>query len=643
MAGERNYLRVPPDSSGKRVRLKHSAQLTYTGKTLGYQWKSDNYYTLTTSGWEIHVHEIHETSTTSGILDISYDSAAEFNNLAPASGEGIRDQATNQVIATADTVIDIFNNTTNIVGFENPTNGLDIDNTGSANIRFYEGNPQLDAFGKLRVSGATLLGDYVFTNSYLPIQFSTNMANGANVSWDSNKRAALLSNPTTSGALVAHTSNTYHHYTPGSSHLFMATLALGDSGKQNVGRAWGLFDFQNGFHFVHREYPLGSGEYKLGIVIKSDVTGSTVDTYVWQDDWNIDKLDGTGRSQMVIDVTKDNLYWLDVQWLGAGRARFGVYHNGQRVTCHEYYHDNRFPQSISATASLPVCFSQRNFGTTGSSSEMRIFCAAVWTESPVDTSMYGQPGQEIISKTITSNDTYAYLGTMTPVELYENGRTNRTLYFPTTIDVQAFDTTTGEDVRVELEIKAESVLSNTVFAAQTIGSSVLIDSSGTYHGGGRAIFKALVKGSANLDLTSIYSNMTTGAVKNYSENGGHRHVPISSISNSSPAVITVNYPQLRHRQGNRIGFMNLAGMTQLNNTGEIYYVKPTGLTTAELYTDSSLTTPLDTTTFGVHTAGTGEAQGFYGAQYYWSLVVKKYYGTNPAKIIVKIGWKEVTQ
>jgi hypothetical protein len=595
------------------------------------------------SGWDIHVHEIHEATSTSGYLDISYDLDAEYSNLAPGSGEGIRDKTTNTVIASVGSVIDIFNNTTNIVGYENPTNGLDIDATGSANIRFYEGNPQLDAFGKLRVSGATLLGDYVFSNSFLPIQFSTNMAKGANVSWDSNKRAALLTNPTTTGALVAHTTNTYHHYTPGSSHLFMATLALGDSGKPNLGRAWGLFDFQNGFHFVHREYPLGSGQYKLGIVIKSDVTGSAVDTYVWQDDWNIDRLDGTGRSQMIIDVTKDNLYWLDVQWLGAGRARFGVYHNGQRVTCHEYYHDNRFPQSISATASLPICFSQRNFGTTGSTSEMRVFCSAVWTESPIETSVYGQPGQEIVSKTITANDEYYYLGTMTPIELYENGRTNRTLYFPTTIDVQAFDTTTGDDVRVEVEIKAESVLSNTSFTSQTLGSSVQVDTNATHYGGGRAIFKSLVKGSATLDLTSVYSNMTTGAVKNYAENGGHRHAPVASITNASPAVLTVNYPQLRHRQGNRIGFMNLAGMTELNDTGEIYYVKPTGLTTAELYTNAALTTPLDTTTFGTHTANTGEAQGFYGSQYYWTLLVKKYFGTNPAKIIVKIGWKEVTQ
>lgn len=643
MAGERNYLRIPPDSTGKRIRLVHGAQVSYTAKSTDYVWKEGRTDYSFGAGWEFHLHSAYESSLTSGIIDISYNKNDLYANTTPSVGDTIRDPDTGTAIATISAVVDVWNNATNIVGYENPEHGLNVDNSGSANVRFAEGLPQLDAFGKLRVSGATLLGDYVFSNSFLPIQFSTNMAKGASVSWDSNNRAALLSNPTTNGALVAHTSNTYHHYIPGSSHLFMCTLALGDSGKANLGRAWGLFDFQNGFHFVHREYPLGSGQFKLGVVIKSDVTGSVSDVYIWQDDWNVDKLDGTGKSQMTINVMNDNLYWIDVQWLGAGRARFGVYHNGQRVTCHEYYHDNRFPRSISGTGSLPACFSQRNFGTTGSASEMRVFCAAVWTESNIEPSVYGQPGQEILVKTINTNDTYEYLGTMTPIELHENGRTNRTLYYPTTVDVQAFDTTTGEDVRIELEIKAEAVLGNTSFASQTIGSTVQVDTSGTYYGGGRAIYKSLVKGSASLDLTTVYSNMTTGAVKNYAENGGHRHVPIQSITNASPAVMTVNYPQLRHRKGNRIEFMDLLGMTELNDDGEIYYVKPISLTSAELYTDAALTVPLDTTTFGVHTPGTGEAQGFYGSQYHWSIVVKKYYGTNPAKIIVKIGWKEIIQ
>jgi len=318
MAGERNYLRIPPDSTGKRVRLKHSAQLSYTGKTVGYVWRPDTYYTLATSGWEIHVHEIHETSLTSGVLDISYESEAEFNNLAPVLGEGIKDQRTNTSIALVNTVTDVYNNATNIVGFDKPTNGLDIDNTGSANIRFYEGNPQLDAFGKLRVSGATLLGEYIFSNGTLPTQFSGTLRNGGTVTWDNNSRALVLTNTIANDSHTSWTSNTYHHYFPGSSQLFIGTFAMGDSGKMGLMRKWGMFDDKNGFFFIQ-------DDGVLGVAIRSNAGGSINTIVIPQANWNVDKADGTGRSQMIIDVTKDNIYWIDVQWLGAGRVRFGTY------------------------------------------------------------------------------------------------------------------------------------------------------------------------------------------------------------------------------------------------------------------------------------------------------------------------------
>lgn len=635
MAGERNFLRVPPDSTGKRIRLKHSAQLSYNNKLNGYSWKPDAQYQLG-AGWEIHVHSIYEQTSTSGLLDVSYSIPIEYANTDPVVGDTIKDIDTNTVVANVLSVVDVYNNTTNIVGYENPLHGLDIDNTGSANIRFYEGVPQLDAFGKLRVSGASILGDYVFANSIMESQFSTNMLNSGTATWDTDKRALLLTTTSTQGDLIAHTSNTYHHYVPGSSHLAMMTVALGDSGKTGLGRSWGLFDFQNGFHFVHKD-----GDF--GVVIKSDVTGAVVDTYIWQEDFNADKADGTGRSGMVLDVTKDNIYWIDIQWLGAGRARFGTYYNGERVVLHEYYHGNKFPYPISATASLPLCFAQRNVAATGSSSEMRVFCAAVWTETNIDVTALGQPGLSSIDKTISAtNDSYSYIATMAPTELYANGRNNRSIYYPTELEVLAFDTVTGNPVKVEVEVVAEPVLSNLSWSAVSpSGATVEKDTTGTWYGGGMAIYKTFVDGRGLSDLTNVYNNMTTGAVKNYAERGGHRHAMVQSITNASPAVLTLQNAQHVHREGNALSFSDLGGMTELN--GNTYYQKITGINTCELYLDSALTQPLNSTTFGTHVAGTGELHGYFGTRFYWTLIVKKYFGTNPARVIAKVGWKEIRQ
>jgi hypothetical protein len=524
------------------------------------------------------------------------------------------------------------------------------------NVRFAEGLPQLDAFGKLRTSGATLLGDYVFNSSELPDKFSTNLSHmGASIGWDQNQRAALLTTDNAAGSVVAHTSNTYHHYFPGSSHLAMMTLSTGDSGKTGLGRSWGLFDFQNGFHFTQKDG-------RMAVVVKSDVTGSAVDKYFWQDPgvgelgWNGDPLDGTGDSQMVLDTTKDNIYWIDVQWLGAGRVRFGTYYNGQRVVIHEYYHGNNYPYPLSGTGSLPVCFAQRNISATGSSSEMRVYCAAVWTESNIDTVSHGEPGQRSVDKNIPAdNDVYQYIGTMAPIEKYSNGRVNRTLYYPTNLQVMAFDTTNGSAAKVEIEIKVGSALSGLDFIPVGPGSTVEYDTTGTYYGGGVAIYKAFVDGKETFDLTNVYNNMTTGAVKNFAEKGGHKMGHIASITKASPAVITFEDAQSPFRETIAatvegvdrdtmyVYIDECEGMTEINSLVTKYYLKLTGINTAEVYLDKELTIPLNSTTFGTYVAGSGHAHGFYGTQFYWSIVAKKYYGTNPIKVIAKVGWKEIRQ
>ena len=633
MAGERNYLRIPPDSTGKRVRLRHSAQLTYTAKTPGYQWKPDNYYTLAASGWEIHVHKIHETTSTSGTLDISYDSDAEFANLTPATGEGIRDQVTNAVIATTGVVTDIFNNTTNIVGFENPTNGLDIDNTGSANIRFYEGNPQLDAFGKLRVSGATLLGEYVFSNGTLPTQFSSTLRNGGTSTWDQNSRALVLTNTTANDSHSSHTSNTYHHYFPGSSQLFIGTFAMGDAGKVGLMREWGMFDDKNGFYFMQDGTMFGVG-------IRSNASGAVLNQFIDQSEWNVDKADGTGRSQMILDVTKDNIYWIDVQWLGAGRVRFGTYYNGQRVVLHEFYHGNNFTVPVTAMGSLPVCVHQMNMTATGSTSEMRAWCMAVWTESTLDVRNSASTSLQSFSKTISTNDTYNYMGSLSPRELLPNGQPNRTLYWPTEIEASGWDTVTGAPAIFELEIYAEPVLANLTWSPVSGSSTVDYDTGGTFVASGVPVSKRFVQGKDSIDTTSVFNNMQYGAFKNYAEDGGTVVQPITAVTKATTAVVTLAGDRTYFRDGDPITITGVVGMTQLN--GNTYYVKPITATTVELYTDEARTIPLNSTGFGTYTSG-GVGSGTFGPRFHFGILVTKLFGTNPIKVYVKVAWKEVIQ
>jgi hypothetical protein len=634
MAGEKFYTQIPPSSTGNRIELRHSAEIPYTNRV--GEFSIDEHVHLGTSGIDCHVQMISELTSTTGYIRVHYDEAAVFNNTAPVPGESIFDHHGNLIaqVATSTATYDLYTNVNVITSFDNSSNGLSVDTTGSANIRFSEGLPQLDAFGKLRVAGATLLGEYVFSNSILPLSFSTSKLGAGNATWDPNSRAVILSTSTASGDRVLHTTNTYHHYVPGSSQLFMATLALGDTGKAGLSRRWGYFDITNGLMFQQVN---GT----LSVNIRSNATGSTVNTTINQADWNKDRLDGTGPSKFNLDVTKDNLYWIDVQWLGAGRVRFGVYGDGQRIVCHEYYHGNNYPYPLSAIGSLPVCFAQSNSAATGSSSEMRAFCAAVWSETTFSMNSLGRGALQSVSKTTgTANDVYEYMATLAPTLTLPNGQTNRSLYFPTEVEVLAFDTVTGEKGLVEVEIVAGAVLSNLTWVPSQSSDTVEVDTTGTWYGDGAPLVKLFVEGHDSEDVTNYYNNMQYGAIKNYAENGGTVSQNISYVTNSSTATVVLDATAAILREGALVTITGVVGMTELNDNS--YYLKLTSINTAELYTDSALTIPVDSSLFTPYTSG-GTMTGSLGTRFLWSILVKKLFGSNPVKVYVKVGWKEVIQ
>jgi hypothetical protein len=392
----------------------------------------------------MHVHGVFESSITSGILEVHYAKSATYNNLSPAQNENIIDPQTGSPIAQVDAFNDVFINAQHIIGYDNPENGVDVDETGSMNVRFSEGLPQLDAFGKLRVSGASILGDYTFSNNFLPDQFATAIdgkQHGASVTHNDLLHSAVLvtgvegqthtatANFGRNSVRAQMTSHTYHHYFPGLSQQAIMTVALSDTGKAGVMREWGYFDGEyddditnpastyeliggngyffrvtgtNGLEFVIRSFATGTVTERIMRRNQTIITSGGVVQSTSAEGWNGDPVDGTGDSSKVFSLTDDNIYWIDVQWLGAGRVRFGTYHRGQRITIHEYYHDSNGGVPHSQTGSLPIRFCQhhmKNVAVTGASS-MNIWCASVFTEADIDTSVLGSGRTEYFKAVI---------------------------------------------------------------------------------------------------------------------------------------------------------------------------------------------------------------------------------------------------
>lgn len=650
MAGERLYTRIPPSSTGNRIALDYSIALPYTNLYGGEAFEPNEYYLLLTSSVTIHVHKVLTVTSTTGYIFCSVDSSSEWNATSIITGETIRriyDSFDIALVGDTTNSQEIYYNKTTLVGKANPEFGLDVDRTGSANIRFSEGRPQLDSFGKLRVAGATNFGDYTFGNDILPTKFSSKFNGSSSISWDSTKKALLLTNSTTTGESTTHTSNTYHHYIPGSSHLFLCTVAIGDTGKTNVVRNWGLFDEYNGFMFR-----LSGTTFQ--VVIRSNVQGSVNETIVSQTSFNLDTLDGsldesTNPSGMNIDLSNINIFWIDVQWLGAGRVRFGTYNNGERITIHEYQHNNRYPYPLSATASLPVCFSQINTGTAGSTSEMRCWCTGVWSESNIDITTLGTPGDAAFSAVISNVASgYTYIGSLTPSIFKGTGTYNRSLYWPVDLETVAYDEN-GNDAMVEFKILMEPKLANlslTACDAYDPGNSVYIDNNANYFGGGVTVGTTYTKNHTVVDLTNKFKSLSYGSFKNYSENGGTKIDYIGNITQANPAELTALLPILYHREtmegsNAALTISSVSGMTEINNQN--VYLKLTSANTALLYSDESLTTPINSTGYSAYTSG-GILSGDFGLRAYITIVAKVLSGaTANINVNANFSWRELNQ
>lgn len=279
-----------------------------------------------------------------------------------------------------------------------PDNIMRVDKHGAASMTFSEGQPILAGFGALKVASEHPLAVYESSigPGYSSLFSSTKVGTG-DIRYAASESSNVLSVGGDANARITHRSNRYHYYCPGSSNVFKMTTACGDSGKVGNTRRWGAYDDRDGIFFELAGTTLGIG-------IRSSTTGAVVETIVPRASWTGDKLDGTGLSGVDLDITKIQVWWMDYQWLGSGRARFGVYgEDGSRIVCHEQANANRNTLPYMRTGTLPATVEIFNTTATGSTSELRAVCIGVYTETDFNDFTYWHHSDVEASKTVTTN------------------------------------------------------------------------------------------------------------------------------------------------------------------------------------------------------------------------------------------------
>lgn len=229
----------------------------------------------------------------------------------------------------------------------------------------------LDAFGRMRVAPPFTLFDS--SHRYRDNNLWDTSATGGSATFNSTQGLVDLTINSTSGSSIIRETTKVFSYQPGKSLMVMNTFVM-SPGKVGLRQRVGYFGADNG---IYLELDGASGNV-LTFCERSLSTGTT--TSVAQSDWNGDKLDGTGPSGVTIDITKAQILWMDLEWLGLGNVRCGFVINGRLIVCHTFRHANILTTTYITTASLPLRYEITNTATTSGSSTLKQVCSTVISE-----------------------------------------------------------------------------------------------------------------------------------------------------------------------------------------------------------------------------------------------------------------------
>lgn len=232
--------------------------------------------------------------------------------------------------------------------------------------------PNLGAFTRLRTSDPlTLFDSNRVESTHIDLFWTNKTVGGGDVTTNTNTSSTVLSVSGANGDRAVHQTKEYFKYEPGKSQLMYGSFNFKEQ-VANTTKRTGLFDDDNGI-FIEDD---GDNYY---IVLRSNISGSPVDTRIAQADWNVDVMDGYGPSRVVVDFTKVQILTLDYEWLGAGRVRIGLVIDGQLYYMHQFLNANNINVSYMRTPNLPLRSEVICTGTSSATS-MDVICESIMSE-----------------------------------------------------------------------------------------------------------------------------------------------------------------------------------------------------------------------------------------------------------------------
>lgn len=226
----------------------------------------------------------------------------------------------------------------------------------------------LDSFFRTKVSNPITQFDVHNVGQLNTYQIADKTTGSGAITYNPNAAVATMS-VTTSGDSVVRQTRQRGIYQPGKSLQILMTGRLDTSpgNASTVTTEIGYGDNNDGFFFRR----VDGVTY---VVKRAYITGSVVETAVAQSSWNMDRVDGTGNSGNNVNWLFSQIFYFDVEWLGVGRVRMGMFIAGAPIVVHEFRHSNLVEGTYTSRASLPVRYS---ISSTGGAGSMANICCTV--------------------------------------------------------------------------------------------------------------------------------------------------------------------------------------------------------------------------------------------------------------------------
>lgn len=259
-----------------------------------------------------------------------------------------------------------------------------------------------DAFGRQRVSQPLTLFDSSHRYADNNLWSTLTTTSGAAV-FNADQGLVDLNVTAASGSSVTRETIKVFSYQPGKSLLVLNTFVM-NSPKTGLTQRVGYYGDENGL-YVELE------NSTLRFVKRSIVSGSIVEVPVDQTNWNGDKLNGTGPSGITIDMSKAQIFWMDIEWLGVGSVRLGFVIDGQFIVCHTFNHANIIASTYITTACLPLRYEIENTAGTSGASTLKQICSSVISEGGYEL----RGTQNSVGIPILTPRTFSVAGTYYPI------------------------------------------------------------------------------------------------------------------------------------------------------------------------------------------------------------------------------------